>query len=55
MPRLWAPSSDVDTPTGRAAWLLAATAVVTFALWFVTVLRMTRGAEVVAHESGVDA
>lgn len=33
----------------------AAVAVVTFALWSVTVLRLTRGAEVVAHETGVDA
>lgn len=55
MPRLWALDSDVDIPAGRAAWLLAAIAVVTFALWSVTVLRLTRGAEVVAHETGVDA
>ena len=55
MPRLWALDSDVDIPTGRAAWLLASIAVVTFALWSVTVLRLTRGAEVVAHETGVDA
>jgi hypothetical protein len=54
-PRLWALDSDVDIPTGRAAWLLAAIAVVTFALWSVTVLRLTRGAEVVSHETGVDA
>jgi hypothetical protein len=55
MPGLWSPSRDTDVPVGGRAWLFAATAVVTFGLWTVTVLRLTRGAEVVAHVSGFDA
>ncbi|GAB3888330.1 hypothetical protein [Terrabacter terrigena] len=55
MPSLWSPDRNVDIPVGDRAWLLAATAVVTFGLWTLTVVRLTRGAEVVAHVSGLDA
>jgi len=55
MPGLWAPMPGPDIPSGVRAGLLAATAAVTFALWASVVLRLTRGAEVVAHETGLDA
>lgn len=52
---LWSPSRATEIPVGDRAWLFAATAVVTFGLWTVTLVRLTRGAEVVAHVSGFDA
>ena len=55
MPGLWSPERDLDIPVGGRAWLFAGTAVVTFALWTAVVVRLTRGAEVIAHVSGIDA
>lgn len=55
MPGLWSPEPDINIPVGGRAWLFAGTAVVTFGLWAHTVVRLTRGAEVVAHVSGLDA
>ncbi|NUO92742.1 MAG: hypothetical protein HOQ18_18235, partial [Dermatophilaceae bacterium] len=36
-------------------WLHVGVFVTTFALWAATVLRLTRAAEVVAHQTGLDA
>lgn len=55
MPGLWAPQPGPDLPEDVRAWLLVATAGAAFGLWTTVVLRLTRGAEVVAHESGLDA
>lgn len=55
MPRLWAPMPGTGLPAGIRAWALAVTAVVAFGLWAAVILRLARGAEAVAHESGVDA
>jgi hypothetical protein len=60
---LWVPfsalvhqtSSDETTPDASHAWRFTALAVVTLCLWAATVVRLTRGAEVLAHETGVDA
>ncbi|GAA2485759.1 hypothetical protein GCM10009858_24620 [Terrabacter carboxydivorans] len=43
------------TPDPTDAWGFVALNVATFALWAATVLRLTRGAEVVAHQTGADA
>ena len=55
MPGLWAPQAGRELPEGVRAWLLVVTAGAAFGLWTAVVLRLTRGAEVVAHESGLDA
>lgn len=55
MTGLWSPDRATDIPVGGRAWLFAATAVATFGLWTVTLVRLTRGAEVAAHVSGLDA
>jgi len=60
---LWGPFSArlYGTPPPRVApdpteaWWFVALVVATFALWSTTVVRLTRGAEVVAHETGVHA
>lgn len=54
-PPLWSPDDLTAPPQGERALLLAATSVVTYALWAVVVVRLTRGAEVLAHETGLDA
>ena len=41
------------TPDPADAWGFVALTVATFTLWCTTVVRLTRGAEVVAHETGV--
>jgi hypothetical protein len=42
-------------PDPTQSWLHVGVFVTTFVLWAATVLRLTRGAEVVAHVSGLDA
>ncbi|MBC9819982.1 hypothetical protein [Terrabacter sp. MAHUQ-38] len=54
-PPLWSPDDLTAPPQGERVLLLAATSVVTYALWAVVVVRLTRGAEVLAHETGLDA
>ena len=55
MPRLWSPDDPTTPPQGERGLLFAATSIVTYALWAVVIVRLTRGAEVVAHETGLDA
>lgn len=55
MPGLWVSQPGPDLPEGARAWVLVATAGAAFGLWTTVVLRLTRGAEAVAHESGLDA
>lgn len=50
LPRIWAPMPGTGVPEGARAWALAATATVAYALWALVVVRLTRGAEVVAHD-----
>ena len=51
----WAAPDPAVAPEHARSWWFAATAVVTFGLWAATVIRLTRGAEVLAHETGLDA
>ena len=49
-------SSDRSAvPDPAQGWLHVAVFVTAFALWAATVLRLTRGAEAVSHETGLDA
>ena len=50
------PSGDrTAVPEPAARWLHVVVFLTTFVLWAATVRRLTRGAEVVAHETGLDA
>ncbi|NUO92738.1 MAG: hypothetical protein HOQ18_18215 [Dermatophilaceae bacterium] len=51
-----APSGDrTDVPDPAQSWVHLGVSLTTFVLWTATVMRLTRGAEVVAHETGLDA
>lgn len=50
-----ASNSRTAVPDTSDGWLHVAVFVTTFALWVATVVHLTRGAEVVAHETGADA
>lgn len=51
----WTPDGPAQAPDPARAWWFVCTAVVTFGLWAATVVRLTRGCEVVAHETGLSA
>jgi hypothetical protein len=51
----WTPEDPAQPPDPARAWWFVCTAVVAFGFWAATVVRLTRGAEVVAHETGLNA